>query len=169
MLIALFVMICGYLYLLIKKFKNYKKERLVVVTLLYFYAWLILFLTIIPKQFAINPYWRETNLINYPYDNFKPFFDFKLNRPGSLQDIILNLLMMMPFGFLFTAYFKKGIITVTSATLLFSMFIEITQLILTKFLVHQRSFDVTDIINNTIGGIVGYIIYKIIYKKVKKT
>lgn len=57
---------------------------------------------------------------------------------------------------------KKNIklIKVIISTFLFSLSIELTQLIMTIFLLKHRSFDVTDIITNTIGGLVGYLAYK---------
>ncbi len=88
-----------------------------------------------------------------------------LARPGSLTDVVLNILMMMPFGFLYSQFKKAKLIDVVLTTFLLSSFIEVTQLITTRFLVYHRFFDITDIINNTIGGLVGFIIYRIFTKK----
>ena len=41
---------------------------------------------------------------------------------------------------------------------MFSLTIELTQLIMTIFLLNHRFFDATDLITNTIGGCIGYFI-----------
>lgn len=69
--------------------------------------------------------------------------------------------MTIPFGFLYSILKKNiNLIKVIVSTFLFSLSIELTQLIMTIFLLRHRSFDVTDLITNTIGGIIGYLIYK---------
>lgn len=165
MAIAYIVMITGYLILIKSRYKQLNFSQIVWLSLLYFYVWLILFLTIIPKDFSINLNWRNSIPIKPPYDNLKPYFDLTLARPGSLTDVVLNILMMMPFGFLYSQFKKAKLIDVVLTTFLLSSFIEVTQLITTRFLVYHRFFDITDIINNTIGGLVGFIIYRIFTKK----
>lgn len=160
MLIAFMIMLFGYLLLAINNFKKYSKEKILWVSLLYFYIWIILFLTIVPKDFTINPYWRDIKPIYKPYDNFKPYYDFLLNRKGAITDIVLNILMMIPFGFLYSKVKQTNAFKVIFITFIFTLFIETTQLLTTKFLIYNRNFDVTDIINNTIGGLIGYLLYK---------
>lgn len=162
MIYAAIIMIVVYILLYVVKYKNYSKRDLLLTTSLYFYVWLILFLTIIPRDFTINPIWQSIEPIKYPFENLKPYNDLLLGRSGSVIDVVLNLLMMIPFSFLFSSVNKNiNVLEMAVTTFLFSLFIESVQLISTIFLLYGRNFDITDIINNTIGGIVGYIIYKL--------
>lgn len=155
------IMLLMYFFLYAIKYRKYDKKTLVLNTLLYFYVWLILFMTIIPLNFSLNPNWQTVEPIKYPFENLRPYNDLLLGRKGSIIDIVLNLLMMIPFTF-FYSYVNENvnILKITITTFLFSLFIESVQLVTTIFFVYGRNFDVTDIINNTIGGIIGYIIYK---------
>ncbi len=69
------------------------------------------------------------------------------------RDIILNIFMFMPFGFLLPLlskqFYKPYITWVLS--LLFTLSIEITQ-----FIIKVGAFDVDDIFNNFLGSIIGY-------------
>ena len=76
--------------------------------------------------------------------------------------------MTLPFGFLYSSLKKNiGMIKVIISTFLLSFIIEIMQLIMTVFLLHYRSCDVTDLITNIIGGIIGFILYKLVKNKFK--
>lgn len=168
MTFAYIVMAIGYFLLIKSRWKRLNFSQMLWLSLLYFYVWLILFLTIVPKDFSINPNWKNSIPIKPPYDNLKPYFDLSLNRSGSLTDVILNILMMIPFGFLYSKVKRAGVIDVVFTTFLLSSFIEVTQLLSTRFLVYHRFFDVTDIINNTIGGLIGLIICKLMTKRNKE-
>lgn len=167
MTVAVLIMLIVYIFFYKKVFRKYKSKQLIVATALYFYVWLVLFLTIIPSDFSLNPNYRNVIPIKYPYDNLKPYHDFLLKRPGSLEDILLNILMMIPFGFLLSKLKNAGLFKVAFTTFVFSSFIETSQLILTIFIIEHRFFDITDIINNTIGGIIGYLIYRL-YRRHKE-
>lgn len=167
MIYGLFIMLIIYVILYVIKFRRYSKEKLMLMTLLYFYVWLILFLTIIPKDFTLNPNWQKSEVFKYPFENLKPYNDFKLGRQGSTIDIILNLIMMIPFAFLFASLNEKNnFLKTVLMTFVFSLLIETAQIFTTIFLIYGRNFDITDIINNTIGGGIGYLIYKV-YKYLK--
>lgn len=160
MIIAAVIMIIGYVLLYKKTFSNYSNSEIFWISLLYFYIWLVLFLTIIPKDFSLNPLWQSNKILNDLDDSLKPFNDFILSRPGSLTDISLNILMMVPFGYLLSKVLRVGWLKVVLVTLFFSVTIEGIQLLTTKFLIYHRFFDITDIINNTIGGFIGSLVYK---------
>ena len=68
--------------------------------------------------------------------------------------------MMIPFGFLYPIIRKVGILKTVTVVFLFSLTIESTQL-LSAFWggLASRSFDVTDLITNTFGGLVGYLFF----------
>lgn len=67
--------------------------------------------------------------------------------------------MTIPFGFLYSLLKNASLIKVIINTFLFSLSIELTQLIMLIFLLRYRYFDVTGIITNTIGGFIGYLIF----------
>lgn len=161
MVIRLVFMLLGYVILYVVSFRKYKGRELFYISLLYFYITLILNLTIIPDCFVLKPTWKDLLLPIPPRDSLKPYYDFSLSREGSLIDIILNVLMMIPFGYLLGKVSKTNVFKVVLTTLFFSMFIEITQLLMSQFFINHRFFDITDIINNAIGGFIGYLFYKI--------
>lgn len=80
-------------------------------------------------------------------------------------NILGNILAFSPFGFLVPLISgrKIGLYKIIALSFLFSLTIETIQLIC-----RVGSFDVDDILLNTIGGILGYIIFKIFRKKLVK-
>lgn len=144
-------------------------KALVINTLMYIYIVMVLFVTLMP--FPI-PFAASNNLF-LETANFIPFRDLALNYDGAVREIILNVIMMMPFGFLYPIIKKKGILVSIVLTFFFSLFIESFQLLSAWWAsLHSRSFDVTDLITNTFGGLIGYLIYKalkpFIYKVLKE-
>jgi glycopeptide antibiotics resistance protein len=83
-------------------------------------------------------------------------------RPGDAKSSLLNILMMVPFGFgspfVSILRFKRVVI----AGLLFSLTIELLQLI-TGFAANTtfRIADVNDVIFNTIGVTIGYALFAV--------
>ncbi len=69
--------------------------------------------------------------------------------------------MTTPFG-LFYSILKRDVslIKAVKSTFLFSLCIELIQLLMTIFLLKYRAFDIPDSITNTIGSILGHFIYK---------
>lgn len=85
----------------------------------------------------------------------------------TLVNLVGNVVCFMPFGFLLPTITKskmfKNVVVVTFYAMMFSMLIEVAQLIS-----RVGAFDVDDILLNTIGGLLGYIIYitlKVIMRK----
>ena len=89
-------------------------------------------------------------------------------RTGSwrlfLWNVVGNVCVFMPFGALLPNLFEKcqKLIAVLVLSFELSLAIEITQLI-----TRVGSFDVDDLLLNTIGGILGYIAYRIL-KTIRK-
>ncbi len=77
---------------------------------------------------------------------------FLLNIPG-------NIVGFMPFGFFLPVISRRSRVWFNTVLLsfLFSLCVETVQLIF-----KVGSFDVDDIILNTLGGLLGYILYKIV-------
>ncbi len=107
-----------------------------------------------------------------PYEGYRynivPFTEIKrymyLFRDGNyeiyaIMNLFGNLILFMPFGFFIPALFHKKylLIRVILHSFFLSVSVELIQLIS-----RVGSFDIDDIILNTIGGIVGFIVYIII-------
>jgi glycopeptide antibiotics resistance protein len=159
-MLSVIILILIYLIIYFKKWKNYKGAELIFRKLMFVYICFVLFLTILPIDWTFDPKWKYHTSIEFSYGNIKPFNDLILGRSGSIKEVVLNIMMTIPFGFLYSILKRKlNFIKVIISTFLFSLSIEVAQLMMTIFLLKYRSFDVTDLISNTIGGILGYYIY----------
>ncbi len=84
-------------------------------------------------------------------------------RSGSwnlfLWNVVGNICVFMPFGMFLPRLFKrcKNVFFVTLLSLELSLVVEVIQLV-----TRVGSFDVDDLLLNTIGGMLGYLIYKIV-------
>ena len=100
-------------------------------------------------------------IFNHPYSpmNFELFSDVFNGRGDFIRQIFLNILMMIPFGFLFPLTQNKENLFLNTIflTFIFSLCIELLQPLMSGF----RSADVTDLLTNTFGGFIGYILYLI--------
>ncbi len=148
-----------YAFVFFRKWKIKGKDILLVNTLMYLYLSFVLYFTLMPVITAI-PF-----VLNHPYTpmNMVPFIDVLKGRGDFFRQIILNVIMTMPFGFLFpltqngTAGFGRTVLS----CFLMSLTIEVLQPLLNGF----RSSDITDLITNVIGAMLGYVFY-IIFKPV---
>ncbi len=85
---------------------------------------------------------------------------------GSGRQILGNIAMFVPFGFLFTgamASYRRKCLAVFIAGFLFSGIIEVLQLVLLR-----GTFEYDDIFNNTLGALSGYLVFKLLEKLVTK-
>ena len=98
-------------------------------------------------------------ILNHPYTpmNMVPFLDVLAGRGDFIRQIVLNVLMTMPFGFLFPLT-QRGAAKF-GRTVFFCFLMSLGIELLQPFF--GRSSDVTDLITNMIGGILGYIFYLI--------
>lgn len=126
---------------------------LLINTLFYLYLSFVLYFTLMPVITAL-PF-----VLNHPYQpmNLVPFVDVLAGRGDFVRQIVLNVIMTMPFGFLFpltrcgAAEFGRTVFF----CFLMSLGIEVLQPLINGF----RSSDITDLITNTIGGMCGYGFY----------
>lgn len=128
------------------------KRYLFLKTILYIYICFVLYFTLMPFIIPIP-------FINFNFsstNNIIPFIDFLHGRGGATRELFLNILMMVPFGILVPFIYKKKFLSTIKYTAIFSLVIEFFQI----FSYHGlRSFDTTDLITNTLGGIIGYFIF----------
>ncbi len=152
-IIDVIALIVLYALVFFKKWKLKGNDKLLVNTLLYLYLSFVLYFTLMPIITSI-PF-----VLNHPYTpmNLVPFIDVSLRRGDFLRQIGLNIIMTIPFGFLFP--FTQNKTAVFGKTVLFcflmSLGIELLQLLISGL----RSSDITDLITNVIGGILGYMGY----------
>jgi glycopeptide antibiotics resistance protein len=164
--ILLYIII--YLILFCKKFRRQKPLIIFINTLFFIYICVVAEAAFFPLHIpSIGSY--SNHFSNYSYGNIEPFKDLILaltihsrSLRDALRDIILNTIMLMPFGFLYPIVFRKEKFkNVLFSTFILSLTIELTQLLMTIFWTNIRSFDTTDLITNTIGGCIGFVIYKL--------
>ncbi len=132
-------------------------------TCLYIYGFFVLYFTCIIPIIIPIPFFNIN--ISYIHVNLVPFIDYMNSNGDFIKQIILNVLMLVPFGIMFPFIYKKNLKNTVLAGLLVSMSIELVQL----FSVRQfSSCDITDVITNVIGTCVGYAIFKCFNKPVEK-
>ena len=122
-------------------------------TLMYVYISLVLYVTLMPIIVSL-PF-----IFNHPYMpmNMIPFDDYFSGRGDPVRQILLNIIVTMPFGFLLPMVKKQNLVSCLFWTFLFSLAIELTQPLMNGF----RAADITDLITNTMGGLLGYLLYLI--------
>lgn len=142
-----------YVFVFFRKWKIKGKDILLVNTLMYIYLSFVLYFTLMPIITSI-PF-----VLNHPYTpmNLVPFIDVSLGRGDFLRQIVLNIIMTMPFGFLFPLTQKRT--AKFSRTVFFCFLMSLGIEILQPLINGSRSSDVTDLITNVIGGILGYGLY----------
>ena len=143
-----------YVFVFFRKWKGRGRDVLLVNTLLYVYLSFVLYFTMMPVITSL-PF-----VLNHPYKpmNMVPFIDVSLRRGDFFRQIVLNVIMTVPFGFLFpltrreSARFGRTVLF----CFLMSLGIELLQP-----LIGGRSSDITDLITNVTGGMIGYAFFVI--------
>lgn len=133
---------------------NSKSNRL---TFSLFFIYLaVLFWIIVLKlsvRFRYMGQQRSMNLI--PYNQ-----PLMLNGKADLGEIILNALVFVPMGVYVAILYKKW--SVVKSILFFSLSSLVLESI--QYITALGAFDITDIINNTVGGTMGLLLFKILEK-----
>lgn len=144
-----------YVFAFLKKWKIKGKETLLVNTLMYVYLSLVLFVTLMPILTSV-PF-----VLNHPYTpmNLVPFIDVTSGRGDFFRQVILNVIMTMPFGFLFPL--TRNRTAKFSETVFFCFLMSLGIELLQPLIDGGRSSDITDLITNTLGGMLGYGFYVI--------
>ena len=154
-LIDFIVLVFLYTAVFFRKWKSHGKDRLLVNTLMYIYLSFVLYFTLMPIIKSI-PF-----VLNHPYTpmNLVPFVDVLEGRGDFFRQLVLNIIMTIPFGFLFplTQNRSAGFSRTIVFCFLMSLGIELLQPLIDGF----RSSDITDLITNVIGGMLGYGFYVI--------
>ena len=159
MIMIIDIVVLIFIYLIISR---KWKENFVLNTLMYIYISFVLYFTMMPivKNIPIM-----INRIIYHFGtnmNMNLFDDLFNQRGDYLRQIFLNVLMMIPFGFMYPINGRSFFKTIFM-TFIFSLTIELLQ----PF-VSSRTSDITDLLTNTLGGIIGYIFYLIFKPLINK-
>ena len=146
--------VLGLLYALVffRRWRAKGRADLMVNTLMYLYLSLVLYVTLMPVLTSL-PF-----ILNHPYKpmNLVPFIDVSLGRGDFLRQVVLNVVMTMPFGFLFPLTRRGGGKFGKTVLICFLMSLGIELL---QPLISTRTADITDLITNLLGGILGYGLY----------
>lgn len=144
---------------------------------LFFAIYILIVIKVIVFKFpyeemaAIAASWRRDVILEgLGTANFTPFktikmyieYSYKLN---SVENLAGNVLVFVPFGFLFPMVFKNGksFFTMLLNAFVFVLGIEVFQLF-SAF----GAFDVDDILLNCLGAAIGYVVYKGVLSGCKK-
>lgn len=141
-----------YIFVFFRKWKIKGNDVLLVNTLMYIYLSFVLYFTLMPVITSVPL------ILNHSYApvNLVPFIDVSEGNGDFVRQVVLNIIMTIPFGFLLpltrnrTVKFGRTVFS----CLLMSLGIELLQPIINDF----RSSDITDLITNVTGGIIGYIL-----------
>lgn len=136
--------------------KEKTEQQLFFHSVFFIYLLIVLTITIIPIPVYISPrsieIFKSVNLI--------PFRDLYYGYLFAKREIVLNIIMLIPFGFFIPLLTRYKVIGTVFITFLFSLTIESLQLISTIMDIHyNRVADITDLITNTLGGVIGYFIF----------
>ena len=91
------VLVFLYAFVFFRKWRSQGRDSLLVNTLMYAYLSLVLYFTMMPVVASI-PF-----VLDHPYKpmNMVPFIDVSLRRGNFFRQVFLNVIMTLPFGFLF--------------------------------------------------------------------
>lgn len=92
-----------------------------------------------------------------------PFDDLICGYGGALRQVVLNVLLTVPFGFLLPCVSRRFRFCKTVVTVfLCSVGVEFLQPLLSA----RRISDITDVITNTLGGVIGALLFLLCEKKI---
>ena len=131
---------------------KYNKSQLTAAIILSAYVVVLLYLTIFGRY--SHPEYTYQIHIYKSYKHLLEQFDWQ-----SIRQIIINIAMMFPFGFLLPVLMKnkhKFLMTLLLALLLI-FFIEIMQMVM-----QCGTFEVDDVVNNLLGTAIGLLLYRLI-------
>lgn len=151
-LFDLMSLILIYFICLLPRWKS-NRRYLFLKSTLYTYICFTLYFTLMPFIIPIPFINFNMSSVNI---NLIPFNDFLKGHGGAARELFLNIIMMIPFGILVPFIYKKKFFSTINYTFWFSLIIESFQIFSYS---GMRSFDVTDLISNTLGGTVGCLLY----------
>ena len=134
-----------------KVLNNREKSFTYIVFGIYFIllVWLVLFK--LSTSIDDIPHMRGINLIPFHYDEKTDF---------HLKEVLYNVIIFIPAGFYFTAFFeKRRKWYAVAVTALVSILFECLQ-----WVFYLGATDITDVMTNTLGGLLGMFLFVIMGK-----
>ncbi|WP_308634641.1 VanZ family protein [Paenibacillus silvisoli] len=97
-----------------------------------------------------------------PFRTIRLYFDHadSFNAVYWLVNIVGNVAVFVPFGLAIPYLYRVRLIRFTLLCIAALMTLELLQLVL-----HRGSFDIDDVILNTLGALLGVVLYRMIRKK----
>ena len=125
-------------------------KRKLIIALFAIYILAVLWITLIDREFGnrramLVPFWEFANVIK------------GIRRSFFIGQILGNLVMLMPLGFMLPFIKKVSMKQVLLISLCFSAFIELTQ-----FITGRGLMEFDDVFNNTVGAVLGYKVYDVL-------
>ncbi len=154
------VLIFIYFLIFFPRWKPLSRIQFLIRTVFYCYLCMVVYFTLMPVLVSVeNTYVRP-----YGNVNLAPFIDITEGHLNAEMEIWLNILMMVPFGFILPMIRRRSTLAVVSAGFLFSLCIETIQ----PFLSPYRAADITDLITNTAGTLVGCLLYRLFREHIEE-
>ncbi|WP_047979618.1 VanZ family protein [Ornithinibacillus contaminans] len=150
-----------------KRHKSMSLNREILYLLSIVYLECLLYLTLFPGKGTVTTNMASINLI--PFQTINLYLNFQGNVFIQLINLVGNIVVFFPIGMLPVLLWRNiSVITILLIGIASTGFIELMQLVLSVLGFISRSFDVDDLILNTLGVFIGYcmgITLKIINKK----
>ena len=151
-----------YVFLLLPRWRRRGGRVTTVNTVMLLYLSGVLLVTLMPIITAL-PFCFDHRYVPM---HMEPFEDAINGRGDFVRQIVLNVIMTVPFGVLYplcrrTAGKSCGLLRCLAVTLALSLSIELLQPLINA----ARSSDITDVITNTTGGLLGYAGYALFAPK----
>lgn len=133
---------------------NKRNLKKIVVVLFSIYIFAVLWITLIDRESGnrranLVPFWELANVIKGFRRNF------------FIGQILCNLVMLMPLGFMLPIIKKVSLKQVFLISLCFSAGIELTQ-----FITGRGLMEFDDVFNNTVGAVLGYKVYDVLRERI---
>ncbi len=153
-----------------KRIKLSQKQQKIIFALLLLLVFLSYFDTVLDVTlFKYVPLSQISSADRYRVDslNLIPFADWNVDRSGMIRDVLLNVILFFPFGFLIQMGLQKNRLFWLSVLipLTCSLLIEVLQ-----YVYQLGVSDITDLISNIIGAACGaavYLLFNTIFKQHK--
>lgn len=131
---------------------GYKRKLIIALFAIYILA--VLWITLIDREFGnrratLTPFWELANVIKGVRRNF------------FIGQILGNLVMLMPLGFMLPIIKKISLKQVLFIAFCFSAGIELTQ-----FITGRGLMEFDDVFNNTVGAVLGYKVYDVLRERI---
>jgi glycopeptide antibiotics resistance protein len=142
--------------------KRHSWTYIAVFAVFWMYIVLVIGLTLLPRPFEFTHINRQSASYILSRINLVPtFLDGSLHfRLRGRFDLVTNILMTMPIGFLLPMVFRIRPRQFLWIAFLPGLIIETTQLIFSFLIGYDyRTVDITDVITNTVGMFLGYSIF----------